>query len=67
ERQGSALSQQEAFALAGRLERWFMAFKRQWRSVGREGDLHHIAEIVFWYTDCLRRRKAESDATRSFL
>lgn len=67
ERQGSALPQQEAFALAGRLERWFMAFKSQWRSVGREGDLHHIAEIVFWYTDCLRRRKAESDAAKSFL
>ncbi len=45
---------EEAFALAGRLERWFMAYKEQWRSIGREGDLRHIAEIVFWYADCLR-------------
>ncbi len=56
EKQDSALGQDEAFALAGRLERWFMAYKKQWRSVGREGDLHHIAGIVFWYADRLRRR-----------
>lgn len=58
ERCGGAWNREAAFALAGRLERWFMAYKKQWRSVGREGDLHHIAEIVFWYADCLRRRNA---------
>ncbi len=58
EKRGMAWEQEKAFALAGQLERWFMAYKGQWRSVGREGDLHHIAEIVFWYADCLRRRNA---------
>jgi len=57
EEQGKEWNQEEAFALAGQIERWFMAYKGQWRSVGREGDLRHIAEIVFWYADCLRRRK----------
>lgn len=57
EDQGEAWNQEEAFVLAGQLERWFMTYKRQWRSIGREGDLHHIAEIVFWYADCLRHRK----------
>lgn len=57
EERGKAWNQEAAFALAGQLERWFMAYKGQWRSVGREGDLHHIAKIVFWYADCLRRRK----------
>jgi N-acetyl-beta-hexosaminidase len=50
---------EEAFRLAQRLERWFMAYKKQWRSVGREGDLTHIGEIVFWYADCLRGKKEE--------
>lgn len=54
EKQGTALDQEQMYALAGRMERWFMAFKAQWRSIGREGDLHHIAEIVFWYADRLR-------------
>ena len=54
EKQGDAWNQEQAFALAASLEHWFMAYKRQWRSIGREGDLHHIAEIVFWYVDCLR-------------
>lgn len=57
EKQGGQWNQEAAFALAGRLEQWFMTYKRQWRSVGREGDLHHIAGIVFWYADCLRRRQ----------
>lgn len=58
EGQEGSWDQDEAFDLAGRLERWFMAYKEQWRSIGKEGDLHHIAEIVFWYADCLRRRDA---------
>lgn len=47
-----------ASRLASRMERWFMTYKRQWRAASREGDLHHIAEIVFWYADVLRGRKA---------
>lgn len=58
EQRGAAWDLEKAFALAGKLERWFMAYKEQWRGVGREGDLHHIAEIVFWYADCLRRKNA---------
>lgn len=57
EERGKVWNQEAAFALAGQLERWFMAYKGQWRSIGREGDLRHIAKIVFWYADCLRRRK----------
>lgn len=53
---GGTWDKEEAFCLAGRLEAWFMAYKRQWRQASREGDLHHIAEIVFWYADCLRGR-----------
>lgn len=54
---GGTWNDEEAFRLAGRLESWFMAYKKQWRQASREGDLHHIAEIVFWYADCLRGRK----------
>lgn len=53
---GGKWDKEEAFRLAGRLESWFMAYKKQWRQTSREGDLHHIAEIVFWYADCLRGR-----------
>jgi len=41
---------------AERRENWFMACKELWRSSSREGDLHHIAEIVFWYADLLREK-----------
>lgn len=46
-----------AFALAERLENWFMAYKEVWRESGKEGELPRIAEIVFWYADFLRGRK----------
>lgn len=46
-----------AFELAARLERWFMAYKEIWRQTGKEGELAHIGEIVFWYADLLRGRK----------
>lgn len=42
-----------AFALAERLENWFMAYKEIWRRTGKEGELAYIAEIVFWYADLL--------------
>lgn len=51
---GGAWNEEEASSLAGRLEYWFMAYKEQWRKCSREGDLHRIAQIVFWYADCLR-------------
>lgn len=58
--QGRPQEPAEAFALAGRLEKWFLAYKELWRSVGKEGELPHIAEIVFWYADLLRGRKRKS-------
>lgn len=51
---GKTWEKEEADRLAESLECWFMAYKKQWRKSSREGDLHHIAEIVFWYADCLR-------------
>lgn len=55
--EGKAADAGLAFALAERLENWFMAYKEIWRQTGREGELPHIAEIVFWYADLLRGRK----------
>lgn len=52
------------FKLAERLENWFMAYKVLWRSAGREGDLHRIEEIVFWYADLLRGRERKSRKER---
>lgn len=52
----------ERFALASRLERWFMSYKEMWRQVSREGDLAHIAEVVFWYADLLRGRERSKKA-----
>lgn len=63
---GACLSQKEAgqeweqgrrFALAERLENWFMAYKTAWRDTSREGDLPRVAEIIFWYADLLRGRE----------
>ena len=45
--------------LAGKLENWFMAYKEVWRMTSKEGDLHHVAEIVFWYADWMRGRFSE--------
>lgn len=55
---GSALTgkETEAFPLAERLETWFMHYKVLWREISKEGDLAHVAEIVFWYADLLRGR-----------
>lgn len=46
---------QKGLELAEKLECWFMAYKENWRATSKEGDLHHIAEIVFWYADWMRR------------
>lgn len=53
---GQKTGQEEAFALASELEQWFCYYKNLWRTTSREGDLHHVAEIVFWYADFLRGR-----------
>ena len=45
--------------LAERLENWFMAYKEVFRMTSKEGDLHHVAEIVFWYADWMRGRFSE--------
>ncbi|MDE6518485.1 MAG: hypothetical protein K2L18_11685 [Acetatifactor sp.] len=57
---GEPADETSAFALAQRLEQWFMAYKEVWRQVGKEGELPRIAEIVFWYADLLRGRKRRS-------
>lgn len=46
----------QSYELADRLETWYMSYKRLWRSTSKEGELHHISEIVFWYADLLRGR-----------
>lgn len=52
-----SLGDEAAYALADRLETWFMAYKAFWRESSREGDLARIAAIVFWYADLLRGRQ----------
>lgn len=47
--------------LAARLESWFMNYKALWRKSSREGDLHHVAEIIFWYADLLRGRNRQKN------
>ena len=53
-------SEPAAFALAERLEKWFMAYKEVWRESGKEAELPRVAEIVFWYADLLRARTRKS-------
>lgn len=64
--QGSGIpaEQERDFKPAERLENWFMAYKALWRSVSREGDLHHLEEIVFWYADLLRGRERKNRKER---
>lgn len=51
------LNQKQSFELAARLETWYMSYKELWRSISKEGNLHHISEIIFWYADLLRGQK----------
>lgn len=55
ERTGS-FDTQKGMELAEGLENWFMAYKENWRKTSKEGDLHHIAEIVFWFADWMREK-----------
>lgn len=57
---GVEITRQEAFKAAEALEIWFMAYKELWRRDGKEGDLNHIADIVFWYADLLRGRERKT-------
>ncbi len=52
----------ERFALASRLESWFMSYKEMWRDVSKEGDLAQVAKVVFWYADLLRGRERSNKA-----
>ena len=51
------LKQKQSFELAARLETWYMSYKELWRGTSKEGDLHHLSEIIFWYADLLRGQK----------
>ena len=42
------------FQLAAELEEWFYEYKKLWRSVSRESELHQIQDVIFWYADLLR-------------
>lgn len=41
-------------ALADAIERWFMEYKKLWRSTSRESELYRLSEVIFWMTDRLR-------------
>lgn len=45
---------EESKALASSLEDWIMAYKKLWRSVSKESELHRIVDVVCWYADYLR-------------
>lgn len=45
----------KAGVLACELEEWFLFYKQIWRSIGREGELFRIQDVVFWYADLLRQ------------
>lgn len=53
----AVIQKKQSFDLAKRLETWYMRYKEVWRSSSKEGDLHHISDIVFWYADLLRGRE----------
>lgn len=54
---GGAWDKEQAWKLAQKLETWFMSYKELWRGISREGDLHKVAVIIFWYADLLRGRE----------
>lgn len=57
EMEPTILKQKQSFELAARLETWYMSYKELWRSTSKEGNLHHLSEIIFWYADLLRGQK----------
>lgn len=56
---GEEAGRKKKYDLAEALEAWFMYYKTVWRRSSREGDLNHVAEIIFWYADLLRERNRQ--------
>ena len=48
------LSAEDCMSLAKELEEWLMDYKKLWRKVSKESELHRLVEIVCWYADYLR-------------
>lgn len=40
--------------LASELEEWFYYYKKEWRTVSKESELHQVQDVVVWYADFLR-------------
>ena len=40
--------------LAKELEEWLLDYKKLWRSVSKESELHRLVDVVCWYADYLR-------------
>lgn len=45
---------QWATALATDLEEWLYDYKKLWRSVSKESELHRLVDVACWYADYLR-------------
>lgn len=41
--------------LASRLEKWYEAYKENWRKTSRESELYRVTAVIFWYADMLRK------------
>jgi len=46
-------------ALARALEEWLMDYKKLWRSVSKESELHRLVDVACWYADYLRDMKID--------
>lgn len=44
----------EYWSLASELEEWFYYYKKEWRTVSKESELHQVQDVVIWYADFLR-------------
>ncbi len=40
--------------LAAELEEWLVDYKKLWRSVAKESELHRLVDVACWYADYLR-------------
>lgn len=36
------------------LEYWLLDYKKLWRSVSKESELHRISDVIIWYADKMR-------------
>lgn len=39
---------------AQKLEHWLLGYKKLWRSVSKESELHRTAKVILWYADKIR-------------